>query len=224
VAAARCDAARVCALLALGEAPEARDSNHATPLLAAMRALRDGLVRPAAALDTLAALLAGGADGGAVFERGFNKGQCALHTALACGEGGAEALALLLARGGARGVRAADAARGETALHAACRGGPRGADVSPPAAAATGAAVGALLAAGADPNAATVEPVGTGGRTVARAALDVLVDRLLSAPVAVAGWPYTGAREWVAVARAIAGAGGGGLLEETRVWCRKAGV
>ena len=66
--------------------------------------------------------------------------------------------------------------------------------------------------------------MGTGGRAVARAALDVLVDRLLSAPPAVAGWPYTGAREWARIAASIADAGGKALLEETRVWCRKAGV
>lgn len=224
VAAARCDAARVCALLALGEPTEGRDSNHATPLLAALRALRDGLAPPAAALDTVAALLAGGADAGAVYTEGFNAGQGALHTALACGAGGGDALALLLARGGGRGVGAADAARGDTALHAACRGGRAAVDVSPAAAADTAAAVALLLAAGADANAVAVEPVGTGGRTVALAPLDALVDRLLSAPVAVAGWPYTGAKEWVQVARAIADAGGKGLREETRVWCKKAGV
>ena len=78
--------------------------------------------------------------------------------------------------------------------------------------------------AGKLPKYAKVEPVGTGARTQARAALDVLVDRLLSAPVAVAGWPYTGAREWVRVAQMLADAGGVGVMEETRVWCRKAGV
>ena len=70
------------------------------------------------------------------------------------------------------------------------------------------------------------EPVGTGGRVVTRRPLDVLVGRLLDAPVAVAGWPYTGSSAWRAVADELVAAGADRAicLEETRVWLRKAGV
>jgi hypothetical protein len=236
VACARGRALRVHHLLSLGAATEARDTNHATPLLSTLRALRDGLVPPDDALDCLAALLAAGAAPGATYSAGFNEGESGYHTVFATpaaartalGEGaGAAALRLLLAadRGGA-GVRAVARRGGFTPLHAALRGGPDEGGVEPERGAALLGVVEALCARGADPNAVIQETIGTGGRIILRRPLDVLVTRLLDAPVAVAGWPYTGVRQWRDVASALlsAGANSKACLEETQVWLRKAGV
>jgi hypothetical protein len=146
----------------------------------------------------------------------------------AAGEGaGAAALRLLLAAdGGGAGVRAVARRGGFTPLHAALRGGPEEGCVEPQRGAALLGTVQALCARGADVNAAVQETVGTGGRVIQRRALDVLVTRLLDAPVAVAGWPYTGVREWRDVADALLSAGASArlCLEETQVWLRKAGL
>jgi hypothetical protein len=236
VACARGRAARVHHLLSLGAATEARDTNHATPLLSTLRALRDGLIPADQALECAAALLAAGAAAGAAYSAGFNEGESAYHTVFAlpasarCASGeaaGAAALRLLLARDGSgAGVRAVARRGGFTPLHAALRGGPDEGGVEPERGAALLGVVEGLCARGADPNAVIQETVGTGGRVILRRPLDVLVTRLLDAPVAVAGWPYTGVRQWRDLASALvsAGANPSVCLEETRVWLRKAGV
>jgi len=239
-------------LLALKAATEARDTNHATPLLATLRCLRDGLLSADAAVEVVAALLAHGARAAATYPQGFNAGESAYHTlfslptAARCsgGEAATPALLRLLLRadrqqGGPgsasgsaacrmplEGVRAVAVRGGFTPLHVACRGGPGEACVEREVGAALQEAVLALCAAGADPNAVAVEPVGTGGRVVERRPLDTLVCRLLDAPVAVAGWPYTGVREWADCAAALVSCGANARVccEETRVWLRKAGV
>jgi hypothetical protein len=237
VACAKGRVLRVMHLLSLKSDPEARDSNHATPLLSTLRCLRDGLIPADAALECLAALLAAGARPGSVYSGGFNQGESALHTLFALpytslrtslGESAAQAALGMLLRADRAGVGVRAVARrgGFTPLHAALRGGPEEGSVEPERGRALQAVVAALCDCGADLNAAIEETVGTGGRVIVRRPLDVLVTRLLDAPVAVAGWPYTGVREWVAVADELVSRGADARLcnEETRVWLRKAGL
>lgn len=266
VACARGNAQRVSHLLSLGCSPETRDTNHATPLLSLLRALRDGLIPRDRALDTLYTLLRGGADPGAVYTGGFNLGEGAYHTAFACEDGG-EIASMLVQAGGGRGLAAVAARGGSTPLHCALRGGREEPLVEPHRAITLLPLIQAMLDAGAgggggrrgggrpstisslsstaittatrgrggvqwqqqqrlDPNAVMEEVVGTGGRVVKKRPLDVLIQRLLDAPVSVPGWPYTGVPEWREVADCLiqGGASPSECLEETRVWLRKAGL
>ena len=123
---------------------------------------------------------------------------------------------------------ACSASSGATALHLALlgEGGRSCGDVGPERAAEALSLCQLLLAAGSDVDAPMLEAVGTGGRIKSLRPLDVLTDRLLSAPVGVPGWPYTGSSEWRLVAEELLAARARVALcsEETRVWLRKAGL
>ena len=228
VAAARGNAHRISHLLSLSCSPEVRDSNYATPLLVVLRAFRDSLISFHLAVDCLHTLLSLGADVGACYTKGFNQGESAFHTALTVGgREGSELAFLLLRFGKGRGLGAVSLRTGATPIHLALRGGKEEPFVEPE----RGRELLPLIQAmcdtgGVDTNAVLEELVGTGGRVVAKRPLDVLVQRLLDAPVSVPGWPYTGVREWRDVADALisAGAKSSACLEETRVWLRKAGL
>jgi len=227
VAAAKGSALRISHLLSLKCSTEVRDSNDATPLLSTLRALRDELIPSQRALDSVYTLLSRGADAGACYTKGFNSGECALHTALTIGgRVGIEIALLLVKYGKGRGLRAASQRSGSTPLHLALRGGKEEGMVDPEKGADLLPLILAMCSGGADCNAVMDELVGMGGRVVQKRPLDVLVQRLLDAPVAVAGWPYTGVRQWRDIADTLISAGANPrcCLEETQVWLRKAGL